>query len=95
MLDETLSLAVHVLDRSLLVLPNINKNNLQLLGVASLFVAPKFEEVLWPSIEDLIHVAANVFTKDDIVTMEAKVRKEFFHKISRPNFCQGFARVQL
>ena len=73
MLDETLSLAVHVLDRSLLVLPNINKNNLQLLGLASLFVASRFEEVEVPFIDDFIHVAANVFTKEDILTMEDKV----------------------
>ena len=73
MLSETMSLAVHVLDRSLLVMPDINKNNLQLLGVACLYTATKFEEICVPHIDDFVHVAADVFTKDDIFSMEQKV----------------------
>lgn len=70
---ETLSLAVHMLDRSLLTLEGINKQNLQLLGVTCLFIASKFEEIVVPNLEDFVYVAANIFTKGSILRMEQRV----------------------
>ena len=71
---ETLSLAVNLLDRSLIIMNGkIAKNNLQLLGVSCLFVAAKFEEIFIPSTEDFVVVAANVFTKEEIYRMEQQV----------------------
>ena len=70
---ETMCVTVNLLDRSLMAMPNINKDNLQLLGLACLFTASKFEEVLVPNIDDYIHVAANVFSKEDIFQMEHEI----------------------
>lgn len=73
MCHETLSLTVNILDRTLSVMPDINKDNLQLLGVACLFAASKFEESLVPVTDDFVKIAANVFTKEDVFEMEKKV----------------------
>lgn len=72
-MDETMSLTVSILDRSLRLIPNIDKHNLQLLGVACLFSAAKFEEIIVPHIDDFVQVAAEIFTKDDVFRMEQRV----------------------
>lgn len=73
MCNETLSLTVNILDRSLHVMPNINKDNLQLLGVTCLFAASKFEEILVPVTDDFVKIAANVFTKEDVLETEREI----------------------
>lgn len=76
---ETLSLAVNLLDRSLVIMNGkITKNNLQLLGVSCLFVAAKFEEIFLPNTEDFVLVAAKVFTKEEIYRMEQQVFYKYF-----------------
>lgn len=83
---ETLNLSISMLDRSLLSLP-ITKDNLQLLGVTCMFIAAKFEEIYVPNIQDFVYVAANIFTKKDVLRMENKVTyvytlaKQEFEKI--------------
>lgn len=73
MLTETLSLSIWLLDRGLINMDNINKTNLQLLGIACMFVAAKFEEVTVPNIQDFIYVAGDNFTKSDVFRMEQQV----------------------
>jgi len=50
LLNETLAITVWILDRALLSVP-AHKGNLQLIGVASLFIASKFEEITVPNIQ--------------------------------------------
>jgi cyclin A len=54
-------------------MPNICKKDLQLLGIACLFLASKFEEIMVPHIDDLVYVAAKTFTREDVVKMEKEV----------------------
>ena len=70
--DETLNLAVWILDRALLNLP-VDKGNLQLVGVAAIFIAAKFEEILVPNIADFVYVSADAFTRNCILEMERRV----------------------
>ncbi|KAL3079514.1 hypothetical protein niasHT_037884 [Heterodera trifolii] len=71
--NETFSLSVYILDRSLLALIEINKTNLQLLGVTCIFIAAKFEEMVMPNVADFVYVAANMFKKEHIMRMELRV----------------------
>ncbi|KAL3103505.1 hypothetical protein niasHS_000019 [Heterodera schachtii] len=68
--NETFSLSVYILDRSLLALIGINKTNLQLLGVTCIFIAAKFEEMVMPNVADFVYVAANMFKKEHIMRIE-------------------------
>ncbi|KAL3123571.1 hypothetical protein niasHT_001298 [Heterodera trifolii] len=70
--NETFSLSVYILDRSLLALIEINKTNLQLLGVTCIFIAAKFEEMVMPNVADFVYVAANMFKKEHIMWMEPR-----------------------
>uniref|UniRef100_A0A914E7A7 Cyclin B n=1 Tax=Acrobeloides nanus TaxID=290746 RepID=A0A914E7A7_9BILA len=70
--SETLQLSVATLDRVLGEL-SVSKDNLQLLGVTCMFIAAKFEEIYVPNIQDFVYIAANIFTKKDVLRMEGKV----------------------
>lgn len=54
--QETLELAISLLDRALQTM-DIGNDKLQLLGVTSLYVACKYEEVMVPHIEDFVYVS--------------------------------------
>lgn len=72
--QETLSLGVWILDRSLVCLNQyINSKNFQLLGACSLFIAAKFEEIYLPAADELAYVADNCFSKRDLLRMEHQV----------------------
>ena len=44
-----------------------------MLGVASLLVATKYEEIYPPELKDLLHIAENKFSKEDILQMEFSI----------------------
>jgi hypothetical protein len=52
---ETLFLTVSIMDRFLAV-KQVTKDKLQLVGVASMLIASKFEEIYSPSVQDFVYV---------------------------------------
>jgi cyclin B len=52
-MSETLFLAVHVLDRYMEKTRDIARDRYQLIGVAAMLVAAKYEEIFFPEINDL------------------------------------------
>jgi len=91
--DETLNLAVWILDRALLNL-SVDKGNLQLVGVASIFIAAKFEEILVPNIQDFVYVSADAFTRNCILEMERRVLTSIGYQCSSVNISQFLRRYQ-
>lgn len=65
---ETLFLAVNLFDRFLKAKP-VKRGDLQLVGVAAMFVATKFEEIDPPDVRDFVHVSQGC-TREDIFEME-------------------------
>ncbi|XP_055003676.1 cyclin N-terminal domain-containing protein 2 isoform X2 [Boleophthalmus pectinirostris] len=70
--DETLFLAIHLLNRTLRLL-KVPTANLQLLGMVCLFIAAKKEESLLPEVSDLCYVMDYTYTKSQLLRMERKV----------------------
>lgn len=70
--SETLQLAIAILDQALTRM-DVSKDKLQLLGVSSLFIASKFEEIYVPNIQDFVYISANIFVKKDVLRMEQLV----------------------
>ncbi|KAM4566647.1 cyclin-P [Odontesthes bonariensis] len=70
--DETLYLAVHLLNRSLRQL-KVTTANLQLLGLVCLFLAAKKEESLLPEVSVLCSLMDNTYSKNQLLRMERKV----------------------
>ena len=75
---ETHSLAVYLLDTALFKLNTINKKNLQLYGVACVFIAAKYEEIIVPHIDDFVFVSADAYIRKEILTAEIEVGPGLF-----------------
>ncbi|KAL7399756.1 hypothetical protein ABVT39_001176 [Epinephelus coioides] len=70
--EETLYLAVHLLNRSLRQI-KVTTVNLQLLGMVCLFLAAKKEECLLPEVSALCYMMDHAYTKHQLLRMERKV----------------------
>ena len=67
-MDETLYLTVNLIDRFLAVQP-VPRKKLQLVGVTSLLLACKYEEVSVPVVEDLILISDKAYSRKDVLEM--------------------------
>uniref|UniRef100_A0A8C3S9N8 Cyclin E2 n=1 Tax=Chelydra serpentina TaxID=8475 RepID=A0A8C3S9N8_CHESE len=72
---ETFYLAQDFFDRFMLTQKNINKNMLQLIGITSLFIASKLEEIYAPKLQEFAYVTDGACSEDDIIRMELIVLK--------------------
>ncbi|KAM8930929.1 G2/mitotic-specific cyclin-B1 [Pelodytes ibericus] len=83
LLQETMFMTVGILDRFLQVNP-VPKNQLQLVGVTSMFLAAKYEEMYPPEIGDFTFVTDHTYTKAQIRDMEMKILRALDFGIGRP-----------
>jgi hypothetical protein len=66
---ETFFLAIALLDRFLMV-QYVTQQELQLAGVSATLLASKYEEIFPPDIREFVGIAANSFSKEDVIRME-------------------------
>lgn len=69
---ETLFLTVNLIDRYLEKIP-VHRQKLQLVGVASMLIACKYEEIYAPETKDFVFVTDKAFSKEEIHEMEGKI----------------------
>ena len=72
LLNETLFICINIIDRYLSQ-KNINRKYLQLLGITSLFIASKYEEIYAPSAKDLIFMTDNAYKIEEMIKMENEI----------------------
>jgi len=72
--EETLFLCIFIIDKYLKseIIP---RSKLQLLGVSSIMIACKQEEIYSPSIRDFVFITDNAYTKQEIFEMEYQILK--------------------
>eukprot|EP00978_Attheya_sp_CCMP212_P005363 scaffold12014_cov45-Attheya_sp.AAC.1 len=81
MVPETLYLTVNLIDRYL-EKRYVSRQELQLVGVASLLIASKYEEIYIPEMSDFVYICDNAYTKDEILQMETIVLTELNYKVT-------------
>ena len=69
LLPETLFLTINIIDRYLTT-EKIKRDKLQLLGVASMLIASKYEEIYPPEVRDFVYITQKTYSKEDIIKME-------------------------
>ncbi|KAK8913641.1 Cyclin-A1-3 [Platanthera zijinensis] len=92
---DTLYLTVNYIDRYLSG-NEINRQHLQLLGVACMFIAAKYEEICAPQVEEFCYITDNTYFKDEVLQMEAAVLKYLKFEMTTPTakcFLRRFVRV--
>ncbi|XP_067838244.1 G2/mitotic-specific cyclin-B1-like isoform X3 [Heptranchias perlo] len=83
LLPETMYLTVSILDRFLQDNP-VTKKNLQLVGVAAMFVASKYEEVYPPEIGDFVIITDDAYSSAQIRQMERCILKKLNFSLGKP-----------
>ena len=63
LLPETLFLAVNIIDRYLSIV-NINRRNLQLVGVTAMQIAGKYEEIYPPNVTEYVFITDYAYSKE-------------------------------
>lgn len=72
MVPETLYLSVQIIDRHL-ERNQVRRSKLQLVGVAALLVASKYEEIYPPELRDLVYITDRAYNKQEILEMENQI----------------------
>ena len=72
LVPETFFLTVNLIDRYLEKNP-VSKQQLQLVGISSLFIASKYEDIYPPELKDFVYVTDNAYTKSELLEMEGKI----------------------
>merc|ERR1719281_1976204 len=65
---ETQHLTINIIDRYL-SRTQVPRKKLQLVGVAAMFIAAKFEEIDPPELHDWVYITDKAYTKDDVLLM--------------------------
>lgn len=84
MLPETLYICVNLIDRFLSARA-VSIDKLQLVGITSLMVAAKYEEICAPSIKNLVYLCQNSCTEAQIQEAEKYVLKTINWNLSYPS----------
>lgn len=85
LLQETLYLAVAILDRYMsLDSVKLSRKQLQLIGVTSLFIAAKYEEMYPPEIGDFVYITDNAYNQSQIREMEMVMMAALKYDFGRP-----------
>ena len=62
LLPETLYLTINLIDRYFSLF-QVRKSDVQLVGVAALLIATKYEEIYPPTVKDYIYLTDNTYTR--------------------------------
>ena len=92
---ETLFLTVNILDRYLAV-QKVNRQRLQLVGVVSLMLAAKYEEIYPPEVRDYVYICDNAYTREQIVKMEQHILEKLHFRLTVPtprSFLKRFCKA--
>lgn len=92
---ETLFLAVNIIDRYL-EKAAVVKKKLQLVGITSLFIAAKYEEIYPPPLKEFVHVTDRAYTRDELLDLEGKIISALKFKFTVPSslfFFERFGRI--
>lgn len=95
LLPETLYVTIFIIDR-FLSLKQIKKSQLHILGVTSLLISTKYEEIYPPELKDLLTVSENKFTKAEVLKMERDILLTLQFDLTSPSayrFLQRYRKL--
>ncbi|KAK7410617.1 hypothetical protein VNO78_01553 [Psophocarpus tetragonolobus] len=95
LVPDTLYLTINYIDRYLS--GNVmNRQRLQLLGVASMMIASKYEEICAPQVEEFCYITDNTYFKEEVLQMESAVLNFLKFEMTAPTvkcFLRRFVRA--
>ena len=85
LLPDTLFLSIIIFDRYMSIINNIDKNRLQLIGVTSLLIACKYEEIFSPEVRDFICILDREYEREDLMEEENNILKILKFEVTYPS----------
>ena len=73
LVPETLYLTINLIDRYL-ERQEVSRPRLQLVGVTSLLIASKYEEIYPPELRDLVYICDRAYTRGEVCLYECNLR---------------------
>lgn len=67
---ETLYVCVGIIDKFIMLQPDIKKKDLQCLGITALHISGKYEEIYPPELRQILRVTDNAVTKEQVLQLE-------------------------
>jgi len=87
LLQETLYTTIAIIDRYLQIeIPRsgVARSKLQLVGVAAMLIAAKYEEIYAPEVKDFVYITDRAYTEKEILKMEVKILSTLKFDLGRP-----------
>ena len=84
LLPSTLYLCVNIIDRFLSLQNEVPRNKLQLVGVTSLLIACKYEEIYPPEVRDCVYITDRAYTRQEVLDMEAQIVRVLDFRLTVP-----------
>lgn len=82
--SDTLFLSVALVDRYL-SLRDVRRNRLQLVGVTSMLIASKYEEIYAPQVEEFCFITDNTYSKEEVLEMERDMLRVLEFDLTQPS----------
>ncbi|KAF9407399.1 G2/mitotic-specific cyclin [Podila epigama] len=92
LLPETLFLSVNIVDR-FLSLRGVSLMKLQLVGVTTLFIASKYEEMVAPSVTNFVYMTGGAFSEKEILHAERYVLQVLQFQLNFPSPLNFLRRI--
>ncbi|KAL0556328.1 hypothetical protein IC582_004841 [Cucumis melo] len=95
LVPDTLYLTVNYIDRFLSG-NSMDRQRLQLLGVACMMIASKYEEICAPQVEEFCYITDNTYFKEEVLEMESSVLNYLKFEMTAPTpkcFLRRFVRA--
>lgn len=71
--NETLFIAVNLIDNYLALTENVDRKQLQLIGIACMQIASKYEEIYPPNSNEFIYITDYAYTQGQLYEMEFNI----------------------
>jgi cyclin-A len=81
--SDTLFLSVAYIDRYL-SLVDVKRNKLQLVGVTSMLVASKYEEIYAPQVDEFCYITDNTYPREQVISQEKEVLAALDFDLTQP-----------
>ncbi|XP_059625007.1 G2/mitotic-specific cyclin S13-7 [Cornus florida] len=72
LMPETLYLTINIVDRYL-SMDSVSRRELQLVGISSMLIACKYEEIWAPEVNDFVAISDNAYVREQILLMEKAI----------------------
>ncbi|KAF8920264.1 cyclin-like protein [Mucidula mucida] len=88
MIPETVWIAINIVDR-FLSKRVVSLAKLQLVGIAALFIAAKYEEIMAPSVDEFVAMAENGYSREEVLKGERIILQSLGFHIS--HYCSPYS----